>query len=90
MPKRESRKRPTVPPHLQPVEIDNRGLEPPEPMMRVLEALNRLQPNQLLRVRNDREPMFLYPRLDERGIQHVAEEQEDGTYIIWIWPGEGA
>lgn len=47
--------------------IDVRGLEPPEPMRRVLDALDR--PDALpLTVIHDREPVLLYPRLTERGL----------------------
>lgn len=47
--------------------LDNRGLEPPQPMMRTLTALSKLQPGETLTIINDRRPMFLYEQLDELG-----------------------
>ena len=49
--------------------LDNRGLLPPEPMIRVLEALEELPNGEVLEVLNDREPVFLLPELAKRGIQ---------------------
>jgi uncharacterized protein (DUF2249 family) len=42
--------------------LDVRGLEPPLPMVRVLEAIETLAPGQRLEVWHDRRPLFLYPR----------------------------
>jgi uncharacterized protein (DUF2249 family) len=49
------------------VELDNRGLSPPEPMVRILGALARLAAGDDLVVLMDREPMLLYPELERRG-----------------------
>ncbi|MFO7171386.1 MAG: DUF2249 domain-containing protein [Bacillota bacterium] len=69
--------------------LDNRGLEPPEPMMRVLEALARLGPEEELEVLNDRRPLFLYPILEERGYVHETTENPDGTVRIRIRRRQG-
>lgn len=66
------------------LELDNRGLEPPEPMLRVLEALEGLGDDDLLVVRNDRRPLFLYPELEARGFAHETEPLEDGSVRIRI------
>jgi uncharacterized protein (DUF2249 family) len=66
------------------VELDVRGLEPPAPMVRVLEVLDRLAPGQRLEVRHDRRPIFLYPQLDERGFAHETDEPESGLVRIVI------
>lgn len=51
--------------------IDVRGLEPPEPMRRVLAALDTaIFP---FIVVHDREPALLYPRLRERGLRWTVE-----------------
>lgn len=71
------------------IEMDNRGLEPPEPMLRVLEALARLDPGDELVVRNDRRPLFLYPELEDRGCAHETEALEDGSFRITIRRREG-
>src|SRR5215472_12578383 len=69
---------------LPPAVLDVRGLEPPQPMVRVLEALERLRPDGRLEVLHDRRPMFLYPQLDERGFAHETEEPEPGLVRILI------
>lgn len=67
-----------------PAVIDVRGLEPPEPMVRVLEAIDGLAPGAELEVRHERRPMFLYPQLDERGFVHETDEPEPGLVRIRI------
>ncbi len=60
------------------VKLDNRGLSPPEPMVRILEALGQMQPGEVLEVFNDREPLFLYPELELRG--HVIKTERQGNF----------
>ncbi|MGM7683831.1 DUF2249 domain-containing protein [Cytobacillus sp. Hm23] len=64
--------------------LDNRGLEPPQPMMRTLAALEKLQDNEVLSIINDRRPMFLYEQLDELEFTHHTKQLDDGTYQIDI------
>jgi len=70
--------------------IDNRGLEPPQPMVRTLQALNLLSNGDTLLIINDRKPLFLYPELEELGYTHLTIEREDGAYEITITKGAGA
>lgn len=67
--------------------LDNRGLEPPQPMMRTLTALSKLQPGETLTIINDRRPMFLYEQLDELGYKHETIERKDGSFQITITKG---
>lgn len=64
--------------------LDVRGLEPPQPMMAVLERLDALAPGETLTVIHDRRPTFLYPQLDERGFTHRTEEPKPGVVHIII------
>jgi TusA-related sulfurtransferase len=64
--------------------IDNRGLEPPQPMMRTLKNLEKMEKGEKLTIINDRRPMFLYEELDEQGYLHETEAQDDGSYKIII------
>jgi uncharacterized protein (DUF2249 family) len=64
--------------------IDVRGLEPPQPMVVVLEEADRLGPGERLEVLHDRRPVFLYPQLDERGLEHQTDESEPGVVRIVI------
>lgn len=65
--------------------LDVRGLEPPQPMLRVLEHVDRLAPGQRLIVTHERRPMFLYPQLEEQGLRHETEELGPGEFRITIW-----
>jgi hypothetical protein len=47
--------------------IDVRGLEAPEPMIAILQALDSGEVDTALIAHLDREPIFLYPELDDRG-----------------------
>jgi uncharacterized protein (DUF2249 family) len=64
--------------------IDVRGLEPPQPMVRVLEGLEAMAPGATLEVIHDRRPLFLYPQLDARGFVHATDELRPGVVRIRI------
>jgi len=64
--------------------LDNRGLQPPEPMMRTLKALDELETGQNLTIINDRRPMFLFEELEQRGYSFQTTERDDGSYEIVI------
>lgn len=65
--------------------LDVCGLHPPEPMERVLSALDSIPDNNRLRVLIDREPFPLYPILQRNGYRYRTEPVEDGRYEITIW-----
>jgi tRNA 2-thiouridine synthesizing protein A len=65
--------------------LDNRGLEPPQPMMRTLAALENLADGEILTIINDRRPMFLYEQLEELGYNQRTEPQNDGSFKIEIF-----
>jgi tRNA 2-thiouridine synthesizing protein A len=71
---------------VQPATIDVRGLEPPQPLVRVLKRLDALGPGERLEVIIDRRPLLLYPQLDARGFTHATEEPEPGLFRILIAP----
>lgn len=47
--------------------LDNRDLDPPEPMVRILEELETMARGEVLEALLCREPMFLLPELAKRG-----------------------
>lgn len=57
--------------------IDVRGLAPPEPMVEILKLLDRGDIASLI-AHLDREPIFLYPELDERGWSYEILPSECG------------
>lgn len=74
--------RPPAPAEL--VDVDARGLEPPQPMVKILEALTALPAAAELRARTDRRPVPLYALLEARGFTGESEEQNDGSFITHI------
>lgn len=66
------------------IELDNRGLEPPKPMMRTLAALDRCHSGDEVVIHNDRVPMFLIEELRALGYPYRVEEQSDGTTKAFI------
>ncbi|MBV7537532.1 DUF2249 domain-containing protein [Duganella sp. sic0402] len=65
--------------------LDVGGLEPPEPMVRILEALDTLGQDERLRVLIDREPVPLYRILLRNGYQYRTTVQEEQRYEVLIW-----
>lgn len=66
------------------IELDARGLPPPEPMVRILETLAGLPPNTELHARTDRRPMHLFLQLESRGFHADCAEQPDGSFLTLI------
>jgi uncharacterized protein (DUF2249 family) len=59
--------------------LDNRDLDPPEPMVRTLAAVEELRPGEVLCALLCREPVFLLPELGKRGHEWHGEFEADGT-----------
>ena len=66
------------------IEVDARGLEPPQPMVKILEALANLPAKTGIRARTDRRSMHLYAHLEERGFVGETTEQTDGSFLTHI------
>lgn len=66
------------------LELDVRGLEPPEPMMRILEAIGKLPANALLLVHHHGEPVPLYEKPVHRGFEATATKVNEQYYKIMI------
>lgn len=69
------------------IEIDNRHLDPPEPMVRTLEVLERLMPGEALVALLPREPIFLLKELETRGHSWRGTTEPDGSYRVVIRAG---
>lgn len=76
----------SAPPDVQGIirDVDARGLEPPQPMVKILTALESLKPGEIIRAHTDRRPMHLLDALDGRGFRYTSEEQGDGSWITQI------
>ena len=67
------------------VRLDNRDLDPPEPMVRILSAAEQLAPGQTLSALLRREPVFLFPHLEKRGFRWLGGFTPDGsTYELTV------
>lgn len=66
------------------IELDARGLEPPQPMMKILEAVAVLPAGATLVAHTDRQPLLLYPLLEQRGFSYETTIQPDGSHITQI------
>lgn len=64
--------------------LDVRGLEPPEPMVRTLEALATMPRGKTLVQLNVRVPQFLIPKLEERGFTYEVREQSEDLVRLFI------
>ena len=70
------------------VHIDVRGLAPPGPMVAILRLLDSSEVDLTFVAHLDREPVFLYPELDDRGWSHeilppscARADGEDGVML---------
>jgi len=63
------------------VEVDARGLQPPEPLIRILNALETLPLGATLRARTDREPCHLFGEAVQRGFRYESKSQSDGSWL---------
>lgn len=64
--------------------LDNRGLEPPQPMIRTLAKLGQANSGDQVVIHNDRVPMFLIEELNVLGYSYIVEDQPDGSAIVTI------
>jgi uncharacterized protein (DUF2249 family) len=59
--------------------MDNRDMDPPEPMVRIMEATEAMAPGEVLSALLCREPIFLFPELAKRGHNWRGNFEPDGT-----------
>ena len=74
---------------LEDLVVDARGLEPPEPMERILEALTILKQGQRVRLRIHREPFPLYRVLQQNGYEwETTYDAEQGIEVVIAEPAQ--
>ena len=66
------------------VEVDARGLEPPQPLVKILETVATLPADTEVEARTDRRPIHLYPQLEQRGFTAETNELPDGSFLTHI------
>lgn len=67
--------------------IDVRGLPPPQPMLQILALLQTVEAGAVI-VHHDREPIYLYPELAERGWKHEILPAEGDEVRLRLWRDE--
>lgn len=65
--------------------IDARGMEPPEPLVLTLDALDNLGPQDTLLLVLDREPLPLYQVLQSSGHAWQTRRGADDSFEVRIW-----
>ena len=65
--------------------VDCRGLEPPEPMERVLDAISRLGGDERVLMLIDREPRPLYRILRDSSYDFRTDLNQQGWFEVLIW-----
>jgi uncharacterized protein (DUF2249 family) len=67
------------------VTLDVRGMDPPEPIVRVLETIADFKTGDRLKLVIDCMPRPLFQILDRDGFDHQVEPGVDSLYLITIW-----
>lgn len=70
------------------IELDVRALSPPEPMLKILEAIPQIDTGTLLFVHHHREPLFLYEKLQARGYKWHVKKIAENYFHVKIWEEE--
>lgn len=68
------------------VTLDARQLPPPEPLLQALDMLGEMAAGDTLRLLIHREPMMLYPQLQEMKIPWQVLEYGHPDWVILIGP----
>ncbi len=71
------------------IELDVRELMPPEPMVKILETLGRVDEKTVLVVHHHREPLMLYPKLEERGYKAISNKINENYFKVVIMKNTG-
>ena len=67
------------------ITIDCRELEPPEPMIKVLEAVQLMGDDEAVIMVHRKRPRLLFPRLEELSLNYEITEESDDLVKILIW-----
>ncbi len=65
--------------------LDVSRMDPPQPMIEILQKIQELGPKDILEVSHHREPVPLYPQLEEAGFEHAIEKLGENQFRLRIW-----
>lgn len=71
--------------HQKNILVDVRGLEPPQPLLKIFEILENLKGDEALYITHERKPVHLYPKLKDAGYKFLTEETSEDLYTIKVW-----
>ncbi len=69
---------------MQKIILDLVGLEPPEPALKIVEAVNSLNPGDMLEARGDKPFKNIFAKLNEAGYRHKLQ-QSGSIYTLKVW-----
>ena len=72
-------------PDLKWITLDCSQMEPPEPMLRVLEQLDRFKQGERIKMLHRMKPRLLFPNLQERGLNFRIIEHIPDQIEVRIW-----
>ncbi len=67
------------------ITIDCRELLPPEPLTKVLEAVEQMQDDEAILMLHRYKPRLLLPKLEERRLKYEMQEFADDSIKLLIW-----
>ena len=70
--------------------IDVRGLEPPQPLVEIISLLESADVSDTVIVHHDRDPLLLYPELDDRGWAWSELPSPEGELHLRLTRNAGA
>ena len=66
--------------------LDVSGMEPPEPLVKTLQAAAQLKPGQYLHILHRRNPCLLYGNLDNNHFRYIQRPGLTAAVEVFIWP----
>ncbi len=69
------------------IELDLTDLEPPEPMVRIMAALERMSAGESLRTVLPRRPVYLLPILEDAGHRFDLVEESEERWALTVVKG---
>ena len=67
------------------ITVDCRELVPPEPMVKVLEAVEKMGKDEAVLMLHRKKPTLLFPRLKEKGLDFELTDKDDENIELLIW-----
>lgn len=69
------------------ITVDCRQLFPPEPMIKVLEAVEKMRDDECVLMLHRQSPVHLFGKLGEMGLKYKLKELSDGSIQLLVWRG---